>query len=117
MSVNIATAMIASVSMGLTVDSSIHYLSTFQRHRRNGHDFDQALAETQKSVGRALIFANCALMLGFLVLACSHFVPLIYFGILVSAAMLGGLTGNLLLLPLLMRLGRREWCDGAARQR
>jgi hypothetical protein len=33
----------------------------------------------------------------------SHFIPLVYFGLLVSVAMLGGLAGNLVLLPLLMR--------------
>ena len=36
----------------------------------------------------------------------SQFIPLVYFGILVSVAMLGGLAGNLFLLPLL--LGRMD---------
>lgn len=105
--VNIATAMIASVSMGLTVDSSIHYLSGYQRARRNGLGFFAALRETHKSVGRALVFANLALIAGFLVLTASHFIPLVYFGILVSVAMVGGLIGNLILLPLLLRIGQR----------
>jgi hypothetical protein len=35
-------------------------------------------------------------------------VPTIYFGVLVSLAMLGGLCGNLLVLPLLLRLVSRE---------
>jgi predicted RND superfamily exporter protein len=45
------------------------------------------------------------LILGFLVLATSHFVPLIYFGVMVSVAIAGGLAVNLLLLPLLLQLG------------
>lgn len=101
--INIATAMIASVSMGLTVDSSIHYFAGYQRARKQGLDFFAALRETHQGVGRALAYANLALILGFLVLSLSHFVPLVYFGILVSVAMLGGLIGNLILLPLLMR--------------
>jgi predicted RND superfamily exporter protein len=64
---------------------------------------DEALQETQGEVGRALIFANVALIAGFSVLTLSHFIPLVYFGILVSVAMIGGLAGNLLLLPLLLR--------------
>ena len=32
----------------------------------------------------------------------SQFIPLVYFGILVSVAMLGGLAGNLFLLPLML---------------
>lgn len=103
--VNIATAMIASVSMGLTVDSSIHYLAGYtDARRRRGLSFSDALKETHQGVGLALVFANVALVAGFSVLALSHFIPLVYFGILVSVAMLGGLLGNLVLLPLLLRL-------------
>ncbi|MFN0054000.1 MAG: efflux RND transporter permease subunit [Planctomycetales bacterium] len=104
--INIATAMISAVSMGLTVDASIFYISAFRRFRRQGMDFSAALRATQHDVGRALVYSNIALILGFLVLTLSHFVPLIYFGLLVSVAMVGGLAGNLVLLPLLLRFER-----------
>jgi uncharacterized protein len=104
--INIATAMIASVSMGLTVDSSIHYISGYRRSRSRGLSVAAALDETQQNVGRALVFANFALIVGFSVLTLSHFIPLVYFGILVSVAMFGGLIGNLVLLPLMLR-----WID------
>lgn len=104
MPINIATAMIASVSMGLTVDSSIHYISAYRRARRNGMSVSESLHATHTGVGRALVFANIALIVGFSVLTLSHFIPLIYFGILVSVAMVGGLAGNLVLLPLLLRM-------------
>jgi predicted RND superfamily exporter protein len=101
--INIGTAMISSVSMGLTVDASIFYISSFRRMQAMGLDFWQALRATQHEIGRALIYSNAALILGFLVLMLSHFIPLVYFGALVSVAILGGLAGNLVLLPLLMR--------------
>ncbi|MGE3315212.1 MAG: RND family transporter, partial [Planctomycetaceae bacterium] len=100
--INIGTAMIASVSMGLTVDASIHYLAHYQRLRKTGLGFSDALRETHRGVGLALVFSTFALIIGFTVLTLSHFIPLIYFGVLVSLAMLGGLVGNLLLLPLLL---------------
>lgn len=105
--INIATAMIASVSMGLTVDSSIHYIAGYTRARQKGLSVDEALIDTQGGVGRALLYANIALIAGFSVLTLSEFIPLVYFGILVSVAMLGGLAGNLLLLPLLLRWNSR----------
>jgi len=101
--INIGTAMISSVSMGLTVDASIFYISSFRRMQARGMDFSRALRATQHDIGRALIYSNGALVLGFLVLTLSHFIPLVYFGLLVSVAILGGLAGNLVLLPLLMR--------------
>ncbi|MBA3316003.1 MAG: MMPL family transporter [Planctomycetaceae bacterium] len=97
--VNIGTAMIASVSVGLTIDSSIHYLSGYRSARERGRSVAEALDETGRRVGVAIVFATLALSVGFSVLAASHFVPLIYFGVLVSLAMIGGLLGNLLLLP------------------
>jgi len=100
--VNIGTAMIASVSMGLTVDSSIHYLVGYRRARSAGLDHYAAIHHTHAGVGKALVFASVALVLGFTVLSLSNFIPLIYFGVLVSVAMLGGLLGDLVLLPLLL---------------
>ena len=104
--INIGTAMISGVSMGLTVDASIFYISSFRRMEATGMNFSEALRATQHDIGRALIYSNAALILGFLVLTLSHFIPLVYFGLLVSVAMLGGLAGNLILLPLLMRATR-----------
>lgn len=101
--INIATAMITCVSLGLTVDSSIHYLAAYLRARQSGQGVDEALLHTHRNVGRALAFANLALVAGFSVLTVSHFIPLVYFGMLVSTAMTGGLLGNLLLLPILLR--------------
>jgi predicted RND superfamily exporter protein len=34
----------------------------------------------------------------------SEFIPTVHFGLLVSVAMLGGLAGNLIALPILLRL-------------
>ena len=102
--INIATAMIASVSVGLTIDSSIHYVAGFRESRAAGLNFAAAIKATHQDVGLALVFSNVALVLGFSVLTLSHFIPLVYFGILVSVAMVGGLLGNLILLPLLLRL-------------
>lgn len=104
--INIGTAMIAAVSLGMTIDSSILYLSGYQRARERSLDFYAALRATQLDEGSTLVYVNLVLVVGFLVLTLSHFIPLIHFGILVSVAMLGGLAGNLVLLPLLMRVFR-----------
>jgi predicted RND superfamily exporter protein len=100
--INIGTAMIASVSLGLTIDSTIHYLNGYTRRKRAGATHLEAMSATHAEVGRALTFANVALIIGFTVLSLSQFIPLVYFGVLVSVAMLGGLICNLVLLPALL---------------
>ena len=74
------------------------------RSREAGLSLRDALRTTHQGFGRALVFGTLALVVGFSVLALSRFIPLVYFGVLVSLAMLGGLIGNLLLLPLLLPL-------------
>jgi len=106
--INMGAAMIAAVSIGLSIDSSIHYLTGFRRARGEGMTLDQAIGTVQQSVGRAVVFSTVALIVGFLVLATSQFVPTIYFGILVSLTMLGGLAGNLIVLPMLLRVVARD---------
>lgn len=68
----------------------------------------ESIVETQLQVGRAVIFSTLALVLGFSTLCLSEFVPTIYFGALVSATMLGGLFGNLVVLPVLLNLIYRK---------
>jgi len=111
--INMGAAMIAAVSMGLSIDSSIHYVTAFRRAWDEGKSVDDALAAVQQSVGRAMVFSTLALIVGFAVLATSQFVPTVYFGILVSLTMLGGLAGNLVVLPLLLKLVMRDARCGA----
>lgn len=111
MKINMATAMLASVSLGLSVDFSIHYLSRFQQELRSGRSFYDALAVAHGSVGLAMVLANLALIAGFLVLLLSSLIPTVHFGLLVSVAMMGGLAGNLIVLPLLLRLMHRREKD------
>ena len=101
--VNVATAMLASVSMGLAVDFSIHYLYRFQHELRAGKSFNAAVRDAHGSVGLAMVLANIALVAGFSTLVLSSFIPTVHFGLLVSVAMLGGLAGNLIALPILLR--------------
>ncbi|MBI2478747.1 MAG: MMPL family transporter [Planctomycetia bacterium] len=101
--VNVATAMLASVSMGLAVDFSIHYLYRFQHELRAGKSFHEAVRDAHGSVGLSMVLANIALVAGFSTLVISAFIPTVHFGLLVSVAMLGGLAGNLIALPILLR--------------
>ena len=106
--VNMGSAMIAAVSLGLSIDSSIHYIFAYLRARKLGQSTGEAIQSAHGTVGTSMIFATLALIVGFSVLATSKFTPTVYFGSLVSLAMLGGLLGNLVVLPILLRIGHRD---------
>ncbi|MCX7429741.1 MAG: MMPL family transporter, partial [Planctomycetia bacterium] len=56
--INMGTAMIAAVSMGLSVDSSIHYLAAFRRRLAAGQPIAAALETAHQTAGRAMIFST-----------------------------------------------------------
>jgi hypothetical protein len=109
--INMGTAMIAAVSLGLSVDSSIHYIAAFRSQLLRGHDtsmFEAAVApalhSAHRTAGRAMIFSTIALAVGFLALTTSGFMPTVAFGWLSCLTLVGGLAGNLVVLPVLLTL-------------
>ena len=91
------TAMIAAVAIGLTVDSTIHYLARFQRE--DGGDCREAVRRATTGTGRALTISALVLFFGFSVGGLSSFLPTIYFSILTGITMLGAVVCDLLVLP------------------
>ena len=115
---DIMTITIASVSLGIAVDSAIHYVTRFRREVRRSGDFEKAVTAAHQSIGRAVLYTALTVIAGFLVLTMSRFTPTIYFGTLVGVAMVTGLVSNLVLLPALLltfRPFRKEAGMDAAR--
>lgn len=103
-SLDSVTVFAATVSIGLSVDDTIHYLTQLQRQIKSkapGEDDDVAvcLAEAYQITAKALISTSAVLFLGFIMLVWSPFQPVIAFGILGSSAILAALVGDLIFLP------------------
>jgi predicted RND superfamily exporter protein len=98
-----ATALIASVVIGLAVDDTIHYLVRYNKEFKKDLDKDRAMADTLRRVGRPIIFTSVTIGLGFAPLIFSHFQPTAVFGLLMMLTMGAALVGDLILLPSLLR--------------
>jgi predicted RND superfamily exporter protein len=98
-----ATALIASVVIGLAVDDTIHYLVRYNKEFKKDLDKDRAMADTLRRVGRPIIFTSLTIGLGFAPLIFSHFQPTAVFGLLMMLTMGAALVGDLILLPSLLR--------------
>jgi predicted RND superfamily exporter protein len=101
---NMGAAMIAAVSLGLSIDGTIHYLTSYRHYRASGVGVAASIQRVQFRTGRAVIYATFALVIGFGSLVFSQFIPTAFFGGLVGLSMLGGLFGNLVVLPVLLTL-------------
>ena len=98
------TITIAAISVGIAVDNTIHYLYRYKKEFAIDHDYIQAMHRSHESIGYAMVYTSAAIMLGFLVLVLSAFVPTIYFGLLTVLTMLMATIADLLLLPKLILL-------------
>jgi predicted RND superfamily exporter protein len=99
---DLGAALIASVSLGLSIDSAIHYLMAWQRHRREGATVRKSIERCQMAVGPASIAATAALVIGFSSLLSSDFRPTSSFGQMASITMALGLLSNLIGMPALL---------------
>jgi predicted RND superfamily exporter protein len=97
--INMGAAMIAAVSVGLSIDGSVHFLATYRRHRAEGHSCKVAATHATGNTGVPVVLATVALVIGFSVLATSDFVPTATFGMLVAITLAAGTVVNLTILP------------------
>ena len=103
---DMATALVASVALGLSVDDTFHCLLQFHRHRET-RGFRRRLFESYRVSGPGVILSSLAVAIGFAALRASEFEPFINFGTMVGIATAGSTLGNLVLLPACLTLGHR----------
>jgi uncharacterized protein len=103
---DMATALVASVALGLSVDDTFHCLLQFRRQRSTGA-FKASLFASYLVTGPGVLLSSSAVAVGFLALRFSEFVPFSNFGAMVAIATAGSTIGNILLLPACLTLGDR----------
>lgn len=96
---NTATALIATVAIGIAVDDTIHLMSEIHRRYSKGIPIHLAVSSSIQIKGRAIITSSIILCCGFGILGFSSFVPTAYFGILCAGIMLSAIVGDLFFLP------------------
>jgi predicted RND superfamily exporter protein len=99
---DIMTITIASISVGIAVDDTIHYIHRFQREFQKDGDYLQAMHRCHGTIGYAMYYTTIIIMIGFSILATSNFIPTIIFGVFTGLAMLIALVAALTLLPQLI---------------
>ena len=99
---DIMTITVASISVGIAVDNTIHYLYKFRSEYKLKKNFNDALIKSHSTIGRAIFYTASTISLGFLIFSFSNFIPTIYFGIFTALAMSFAFLVSLTLLPILL---------------
>jgi uncharacterized protein len=108
MEVDIGSMMTAAVAMGIAVDDTIHFLSSFRKDLAKGMPRHAAIINTYKHVAPAMVQTSIVAGLGLFVFALSTFTPTQRFGTLMLVILAAAVLGDLVLLPALLAgpLGR-----------
>ena len=96
------TITIATISIGIAVDNSIHYIYRFREELPKHASYEATMHTCHKNIGRAVLYTSMTIIFGFSILVLSNFIPTIYFGLLTSLAMFVALLAVLTLLPKLI---------------
>ncbi len=99
---NVATAMLSSIMIGVGVDYTVHFLWHLRGHIREGEDLNSAIHTTLRVSGKGIIFNALSVIIGFTVLTLSAFMPVYFFGFLIVLSISMCLFGALAVLPALI---------------
>ncbi|MHB9292865.1 hypothetical protein Holit_01976 [Hollandina sp. SP2] len=99
---NIGTAMISSLSMGIGIDYTVHFLEAYKREYRAAGGKGPFLQKAYRTAGMAIIVDAAATGLGFGVLLLSQFNMLAELGLLIALAMIMSALVGLIIVPALL---------------
>ena len=74
---DIGTALVSSIVIGIGVDYSIHYLSRMFHELADGTELHDAISKTVRRSGKAITYNALTVGFGFLALSVSEFLPLV----------------------------------------
>jgi len=100
---NVGTAMVADIAIGIAVDDTIHFMNRYKQAMQELQDSKAAVAAAVHDEVRPVVCSSIALAGGFAICAVSNFIPVIQFGLLSSAVMIIAIVGELLITPILLQ--------------
>lgn len=108
--IGLAISVVSAMSLGIIVDDTVHFLTKYERARREqGMDAQDAVRYAFSTVGMALWVTSLVLIAGFLVLSQSAFQVNSGMGLLTAIVIVFALIADFLFLPpLLIRLSANQ---------
>jgi len=100
--VNLGSTVVTTMTFGIVVDDTVHFLMHFLRRRRSGLCPEAALKDTFSVVGAAIIITSIAMIAGFAIMMLSGFVINQHIGALTVFVIGFALLADLLFLPALL---------------
>ncbi len=99
---DVSTIMIASITLGIAVDDTIHIVTWYTRNMTISRNRKEALLKTFRDAGKPVVITSVVLFMGFFVLILGTIKPTQAFGVLTAFSMFFTLIGDVIFLPALL---------------
>ena len=97
---DMVTVSFASVAIGAGVDDAIHFLLKYSSLVTCGEkNYKECLKTTIVETGRPIILTTLSIVMGMLMLTFGSYMPIKYFGILLSVALMNSMLATIIILP------------------
>jgi len=99
---NVSTAIISSIGMGIGIDYAIHFVYRWKLESAKSYDIRHCISTTMGTSGKAIFFNALTISLGFLVLMLSGFPFVRELGLLLSVNMAASYLGATVAIPVVL---------------
>ena len=99
-----ALSVVLSMTMGIIVDDTVHFLVKYQAAIKHGHSVIEAIHSSMQRVGTALVTTSVVLVGGFAVLTLSNFTLNAHMGLMSLMIIVAALLIDLIFLPAFISL-------------
>jgi uncharacterized protein len=107
-SINLVTATIAAVSIGIGIDFAIHFIARYREELERTGDRATAVAITGEGTGLALVASAASSAVGFGILALAPMPLFAAYGLLTALMIVMALAATLVVLPSVLMLITRD---------
>ena len=105
--VNLGSTVVTTMTFGIVVDDTVHFLMHFLKGRRAGLTTPKALEDTFAVVGSSISLTSVAMVVGFGIMFLSGYSLNQHIGLLTAIVVAFALLSDLLLLPAILKLTER----------
>jgi predicted RND superfamily exporter protein len=106
--INLGLSVVVSMTLGIIVDDTVHFLSKYQRARKDGNNTEEAIRYAFSSVGRAMTITTLVLCTGFSLLTFSAFRLNADMGLATAIIIFVALVVDFLFLPAFLLLTDKD---------
>lgn len=108
-SLNMATALIGAISIGIVVDDTIHFMTRIRANEKTGMGSIEAIQSALQTTGTSILRTSIIVAVTFLCMATSSFLPSAHFGLFLTLSVGIALFLDVFVAPnLLLHLAKKQ---------